>query len=311
MLEFKQLRYFIAVAESSSFSKAAQKLYISQPALSQQISKMEEELGIKLIQRNTRSIQLTAAGKDLYQRAIALLRDMENMIHSVVKTDAQGYLSQNVRICLEDEVFSYAKTGAYEFLAQIRKRFPVSQIDCLPSKSDCVHRQLIDGNADMAILYLSAETPTPPGLVEYCFHRGRLALAVPADWEFGYGSPEFIKAVNSATLYYPQNRRYWHGIINSVLANNNAHPKSVSLDSYEAAQNFVICGNGIYFAPEVQLEQLGNPYIKAIPIEDPSAEYRLSVLFSSKFQFNAFKEQLQVLQDLNDPAEQGRSGVLS
>ena len=79
MIELKQLRYFIAVAEHSSFVQAAQNLYITQPALSRAIAKLEEELGASLVERTTRSIRLTAAGQELYRRAIGLLHEANGL----------------------------------------------------------------------------------------------------------------------------------------------------------------------------------------------------------------------------------------
>ena len=133
MIETKQLRYFIAVAESSSFSNAAQKLYITQPALSQQISKLEEQLGVILVDRNTRFVQLTAAGRDLYRRSLHLLRELENMVQSVVSADSLGFTSQTLTVCLEDGMFSLASTGAFELLDSLRHFDPAFTVECVPS----------------------------------------------------------------------------------------------------------------------------------------------------------------------------------
>lgn len=280
MVEFKQLRYFIAIAESSSFSKAAQNLFISQPALSQQISKLESQLGVTLIERNTRSVQLTPAGKDLYNRSIPLMRDMENMMQSVKAAEASGFVDQRLRIALEDGLFSLDGTGAFEFLAALRSTYPEYTVDCFPASAGTIPRMLSDGTADLGIAYNSGPSSPSPNLAERCFHRGRLALAVPAAWYFPVDSQAFYSAVNRSTLYFPLERSYWHGIINSYFAKSEYYPHNVSLENYETAVNFTMNGDGIFFAPEVQLRRRVMPGIRIIPITDPLAEYRVSVFYT-------------------------------
>jgi DNA-binding transcriptional LysR family regulator len=86
-IDLKQLRYFLAVAEEKSFSRAAERLHISQPPLSQQIQKLENELGVRLFARTTRSFELTAAGKALMTEAADQLARMRVTIETVRQID--------------------------------------------------------------------------------------------------------------------------------------------------------------------------------------------------------------------------------
>ena len=72
-MDIRQLRYFCAIAEEGQISRAAQRLHIAQPPLSYQLKLLEEELGVKLVDRNTRSLSLTPAGHVFYQRAEQIL----------------------------------------------------------------------------------------------------------------------------------------------------------------------------------------------------------------------------------------------
>ncbi len=76
-MDLKQLQYFIAVIEQMNYSKAAEKLHISQPSLSNAIKKLEQEIGSQLLERNTRNLHLTEAGQLLYDRAKVILKNME------------------------------------------------------------------------------------------------------------------------------------------------------------------------------------------------------------------------------------------
>lgn len=86
-IDLKQLKYFLAVAEEKSFSRAAERLHISQPPLSQQIQKLESELGVRLFARTTRSFELTAAGKALMGEASDLMSRMRVTIETVRQID--------------------------------------------------------------------------------------------------------------------------------------------------------------------------------------------------------------------------------
>ena len=86
-IDLKQLRYFLAVAEEKSFSRAAERLHISQPPLSQQIMKLESELGVRLFTRTTRSFELTVAGKALMSEAAELLAKMRMTIDTIRQID--------------------------------------------------------------------------------------------------------------------------------------------------------------------------------------------------------------------------------
>lgn len=86
-IDLKQLKYFLAVAEEKSFSRAAERLHISQPPLSQQIMKLESELGVRLFTRTTRSFELTVAGKALMSEAAELLGKMRMTIDTIRQID--------------------------------------------------------------------------------------------------------------------------------------------------------------------------------------------------------------------------------
>jgi DNA-binding transcriptional LysR family regulator len=86
-IDLKQLKYFLAVAEEKSFSRAAERLHISQPPLSQQIMKLESELGVRLFARTTRSFELTVAGKALMGEASELLARMRMAIDTIRQID--------------------------------------------------------------------------------------------------------------------------------------------------------------------------------------------------------------------------------
>src|ERR1700744_2716561 len=86
MMEIRHLRYFLTVAEELHFSRAAERLHIAQPGLTQQIQSLERQLGVRLLERTSRRVELTPAGKTLYKegrRALALFEQAEALTRRV------------------------------------------------------------------------------------------------------------------------------------------------------------------------------------------------------------------------------------
>src|SRR5512142_2768537 len=79
-IELRHLRAFVAVAEELNFGRAAERLYVSQPALSRQIRALEQVLGVELLRRSTHRVELTVAGEALLERARRLLRDVDEAV---------------------------------------------------------------------------------------------------------------------------------------------------------------------------------------------------------------------------------------
>src|SRR4051794_41794691 len=88
-MELRHLRYFVAVAEELPFRRAAERLHVSQPPLSQQIRALETELGVTLFERNRRRVDLTAAGAALLVEARAILASVDHAV-GLTRRGARG-----------------------------------------------------------------------------------------------------------------------------------------------------------------------------------------------------------------------------
>ena len=88
-MELRQLRYFLAIAEHGSFSKAASTVYVAQSALSHQLAQLEEELGQSLFHRLPRGVEMTPAGRAFHPHALSILRQVEDARHSVSQAEGE------------------------------------------------------------------------------------------------------------------------------------------------------------------------------------------------------------------------------
>ena len=103
-MELRQLRYFVAVADTLNFSRASESLYVSQSALSKQVAELEQELGVLLLERDKRSVRLTRAGELLLPEAKAILMQSEKIV-PLLRHDAEELSAdRSIHIGVENRV---------------------------------------------------------------------------------------------------------------------------------------------------------------------------------------------------------------
>ena len=148
-MEFHQLRYVCAVAETGSFSRAAERCQIAQPSLSQQVLKLEEDLGAKLFDRLGRSVRLTEAGRAFVPHARSILEQMEAARCSVAdkKADVRGRVAVGV-------IPTIAPYLMPRYTAAFAKRYPDAKLRILEKTTPVLIEGLRDLSIDMAILAL-------------------------------------------------------------------------------------------------------------------------------------------------------------
>ncbi|MEG4072110.1 LysR substrate-binding domain-containing protein [Microcoleus sp. Pol14C2] len=148
-MELRHLRYFIAVADELSFSRAAKRLHIAQPPLSQQIKDLEAELGVKLFDRKSHPIQLTPAGQAFLEEARATLVHLEQAVHKTQRIDQGelGYLTVGFPSSIANGVFP-------EILRTFRQQYPEVQLILQEEHSAFLIQRLRDRQTDIIFLYL-------------------------------------------------------------------------------------------------------------------------------------------------------------
>jgi LysR family transcriptional regulator, hydrogen peroxide-inducible genes activator len=148
-MELHQLRYFCAVAETGSFSRAAERSHVSQPSLSQQILKLEAELGARLFDRLGRSVRLTDAGKTFLPRARSVLRELETARGDV--SDSKNSISGQVTVGVIPTVAPYFLPP---IIAGFSRRFPEATVSVVEEITPVLLDRLRAGILDLAILAL-------------------------------------------------------------------------------------------------------------------------------------------------------------
>ncbi|MBN7796348.1 LysR family transcriptional regulator [Parahaliea mediterranea] len=151
-MELRHLRYFVAVAETLHFGRAARKLNISQPPLTQQIHNLEDELGVQLFDRSKRQVELTAEGELFLKRAEVILHQAEQAAADVRRVSQGGG---------ETLVIGYMGSAILReivpLLREFHARFPAVRLEFVIMRSDEQYEALLDGRIDVGFVDLTVQ----------------------------------------------------------------------------------------------------------------------------------------------------------
>jgi LysR family hydrogen peroxide-inducible transcriptional activator len=176
----RQLQYAVAVAESMSFRKAAERCHVSQPSLSAQLAQLEDALGVRLFERDRRRVLVTAAGKELIERARRVLIDVEDLVDSA-RHQSDPLVGQ-LNVGVIPTISPYLLP---EIAPAIRAEFPQLTVLWTEDKTDVLVRSLDTGLLDAALLALEADI----GDVEReVIARDPFVLATPREHRLGAGT---------------------------------------------------------------------------------------------------------------------------
>jgi DNA-binding transcriptional LysR family regulator len=170
-VRYRRLGYFVAVAEELSFTRAAQRLHMAQPPLSQQIALLEKEVGTPLFDRSRRTIRLTAAGAALLPEARRLLTDLDETVR-MVRSVGDGTVGR-----LTVGFVPSAINGVLpDLLREFRTTHPAVELTLREMAPDALLRAVHDRRLDLAVLYLPI---SEPDLAQRRLASEDLLLALP------------------------------------------------------------------------------------------------------------------------------------
>jgi DNA-binding transcriptional LysR family regulator len=171
-MELRHLRYLIAVAEELSFTRAAERLHIAQPALSVQIRQFEAELGTELFDRSRRAITLTEAGTVMVAEARELLRRLDRAV-ALVRQMGAGAVGRLT--------IGFVPSASNAALPPLLTRFSATNPDVVLELREMAPAPLVsslrEGELDVALLYLPFDDP---GLAQAVITREQFVVALPA-----------------------------------------------------------------------------------------------------------------------------------
>jgi DNA-binding transcriptional LysR family regulator len=172
-MELRQLEYFVAVAEEANFTRAAERVHISQSGISAQVRRLEQQLGAELIDRSARTATLTPAGSAALEHARAVIAAASAVQQAV--DEVTGLLRGRLVVAM---VTACTVRPLFDALSAFHSTHPGVELSLLEDASDRLIERVRSGEADLALTGVAA---MPAGLEGFPVISERLVAAVPAD----------------------------------------------------------------------------------------------------------------------------------
>lgn len=245
-MELRQLQYAIQIAAEKNFSRAAEKLHIAQPSLSQQLSKMEKELGVLLFQRSTNSVELTYAGSQFVEKAQRIL-DMVEQLRKEMEDISQMRKGKLV-------VGSLPITGSHILplvLPVFQSRYPEIEIVLTEDTSAHLEELTAQGKTDLSMLSLPL---LDSSLSCEVLLEEEVCLAVPPSHPLSGTSSATVALASLAEEPFIVLKRGqgFRQIAVDLCAKAGFTPNIVFESSnIETVQSLVAAGMGVAFVPEM------------------------------------------------------------
>ncbi len=274
-MELRQLRYFIAVAERLSYSKAAKELHVSISPLSRQIRQLEDEFGVRLLLRDRRRVTLTDAGRVFLQEAKSLLNHTENVSEQLrlAKAGEVGAVRVGVGLHLGDTVGSVVMEHAH--------RHPTVDVQCRGIFSTMQNVALREGQIDAGFL----RPPVDPVLASEVLYEEQLVALLGKTNPLAKRKLVRIKDLAEETLFLPD-RNVGSGLQDltlSLFAKAGVTPRISPLaadpGSHGEVHKVLLAANkGIFIVGDEISTRMDNGNVAAaVPIDDPEAKIEVYI----------------------------------
>jgi DNA-binding transcriptional LysR family regulator len=271
-MDFDQLETFLEVARLSSFSRAAEKRFRTQPAISSQIRALEEEIGARLLDRSGGKVSMTAPGKVFQKYAEQALESRRLVITAIAEMErvprGEIVVGANEATCLHvlPEVF-----------AEFKRRYPEVGVSINRSERPKILESVIDNSVDFGVVSMPVKDNR---LTVVQIHRDELVIMTPADHPLTAKQATDLADVAQYPLLLPKAGRT-RDTIEQLFHEMKLKPiVSMELDSSELMKRFVAAGVGIGFIARSNLvEDVRAGVLAAVPIAGANIRRDLALVF--------------------------------
>ena len=270
-MELFQLETFLAVAESRSFSRAAQKLHRTQPAVSQTIRKLESDIGEPLFDRSSRDANLTDAGRLLVDYAEKLL-NLRSEAGSAI-TELRELHAGKLAIAANEFTSIYL----LPVLEKFRHQSPMIKIAVQRSLSSQIVQEILNHKVEMGMLSF---TPDVPGLRSIVVYKDELAFVVHPRHPLASAKEVHIRQLGAESfIAHNVPSQYRAKVLEAFRRHKTPLNMQVELPTIEAIKRFVAMGNGVALVPGICVEgELKRGELVHVPVRELKFERKLRLI---------------------------------
>ncbi len=271
-MELDQLKLFTDLVREQSFTKVAEKNFLTQPAVSLRIRNLEEELGTKLLERTTRKVLVTEEGRILFEYARDILSKAEEVKGLLL--ERQNKMVGSVRLAT---VHSIGLHELPSFLKQYITRFPEVVLHIDYHTGDVVHRMVQDGDVDLGIV---AYPEPKPNLITLPFLEDELVAICNEDHPFSRRESIRLHELNDQPFIAFDEGIPTRKAIDAVLARRHVRINiKMQCDNIEILKKMVEVGLGVSLAPRFSVQaEVQHGVLHCMPISDYSFKRPLALI---------------------------------
>lgn len=274
-MQLRHLHYFVKIVEAGSFSRAAATIHVAQPALSQQIAELEEQLGLSLLMRSARGVRPTAAGEVLYREASAILRQMEQLPGIVRSSsgESEGTVSLGMSSTL-------AAALAGSFIESCKAALPKVTLKFSVADSQTIRTRVEAQALDMGVVF---EDELIPAFARKPLYRQRLYVIRHARRANGTASMSFAELAR-LPLILPSPPNVLRGLLDREFAAAGLVPNIVAeADVLSSILSAVSTGIGNTVLPKGDMSDISGDEIAAPALLEPPLYLTASIISSGDF----------------------------
>lgn len=270
-MDLRQLRYFVAVAEELHFTRAANRIRVAQPTLSQQVQLLERELGVTLLKRTKRRVELTHPGRIFLREAKRLISGAADAMHAVQSAQA-GQLGRVILVCGPTPAY----IGMLGLLQLHRRLFPQVEVRLIESPARDAILTVEQGKADVGLIVQHFESH-----LLTCATVLELPLLAALPTSHALASVERLSVKQLAKepfVLFGQRRSGFYGRVSAVCNSSGFMPQVVDeVEDLHTLIYLVGAGYGVSLMPAT-LEPTTLPGVVLVPLEEKSATLEVSMI---------------------------------